>query len=197
MRLRTHYFVGLGVSAALTVLLVRAEYWALGWVLVAVPMGLVALLPDILDEFPCSCTTPGVRLKHCRHPTTHHPMTALYALPLFLLGVLPGLDFLAFFLTIQVAVVWESHILIDMLNPSGVPIGFRAVFANVPSRDYLWKQYDQRARTLRIGKLHYDDPLANGIMVTAGVGLWIIAAVYQGVGTLATIAMLSVGGTAP
>ena len=187
MKMRTHYFTGIAVSSVLTLFFVQVELWGLIWVISAPILGIIALLPDYLDQFPCSCSTLNVPLRHCRHPSTHHPLTFLYFIPVLLLSIIPGVEYLSIFLTIQCCCIWESHIIVDMLNPSGIPIGFRAVFSNSPSRDYLWKQYDSKAKTIRIGKIHYNNNLANSLITLGSIGMWSVALLYQGVGNFVLI----------
>lgn len=176
MKQRTHYAFAMGVSALITQTFIQEPLEVLLWLCLTPLFAYVSLLPDYLDKYPCSTIRLGIFLNHCRHHSTHHPLTVLYFTPLLFLP--ESFIFLTDPLFLQVSTAWGSHLLLDALNPSGIPVGRQSVFNDHPSKHYAWKQYNREARRWRIAKINYDSPRANKSLSLTGWGFFLLSFMF-------------------
>jgi hypothetical protein len=101
------------------------------------------------------------QLSRNRHPLTHSPWTILYFLPLFYLtgklGNLP-LQIIVDLMTIS----WVSHLILDSLNPGGIPVGSKSVFNNHPVKHYQFQsEIPNKIRKIRIARIPFNSLKAN------------------------------------
>ncbi len=162
--------------------------WLLLLILVPVWAG-IALLPDKLDIWSCKGLKEG-KMFHCRHPYTHHPVTLSYAFVPLLIPVVEYskiVQIIGFFLQINnhdslnipprliiyislhIFFVWGSHLLLDALNPAGIPLGTKSIFAPRPLRHYLWSELRPNVRSWRLARIHYDNITANNVLSFIGL----------------------------
>jgi hypothetical protein len=65
--------------------------------------------------------------------------------------------------------VWGSHLLLDALNPSGLPTGRKSVYAPRPLRHYAWKELRPNVRSWRLAHIRYDDEKWNRVLTWGAI----------------------------
>ncbi|MHA1978271.1 MAG: hypothetical protein ACW98I_15300 [Candidatus Hodarchaeales archaeon] len=122
----------------------------------------VGLVPNIIDRYIyVQYENEGVIIARNRHPLTHSPWTVLYFLPLLYLSQKSHVPLFEGIISLF-AISWVSHLLLDSLNPGGLPLGRQPVFSNHPIKHYMFNwTFPQKTRRLSIAKIPFNDSRAN------------------------------------
>ncbi len=119
-------------------------------------------VPNILDQYMgAQYENEGVLLTRNRHPLTHSPWTIFYFLPFLYLVQKSHIPILESIISL-LAISWISHLVLDSLNPGGLPLGIQPVFRNHPVKHYRFHSTrPQETRRLRLARIPFNDPKAN------------------------------------
>lgn len=159
MKIKTHFFVGTALSCYLTYFLFPLEYETalfqkIVWLLIAPLFGVIAILPDILDQYPCRMQGQINCTHHCRHPLTHAPWTVFYFIAIAVL--LPAEELISFLL-LQITAAWMSHLILDSLNPTGIPMFLKPALENADAKHYSLKKINLKTKRLVLGNVNYNN----------------------------------------
>ena len=180
MKNHTHYFFALGLINLYGLIYVNeiVQTWfcfAFSFIFAG-----ISLLPNLIDNYTgADFQFGGVQLlqhrfsRRYRHPLTHSIWTLGYFLPLdYLSGVFKDPFFNIIVLSLKIG--WMSHILLDSLNPEGIPIGRKPIFSNHLSKHYQWSSNRiNNARSFKIARIPFDSLKAN--KNTSRLGLFLLA----------------------
>lgn len=159
MKIKTHFFVGTALSCYLTYFLLQSEFdttaiQKIVWLALSPLFGFIAILPDILDKYPCQLQGQVNCTHHCRHPLTHAPWTLLYFIAIAIL--LPADEEISFIL-LQITASWFSHLLLDTLNPTGIPLFLKPALENADAKHYSLKRINLKTKRLVFGNINYNN----------------------------------------
>ena len=130
-------------------------------------------IPNFIDQSMSVQYDNGISAPRNRHPLTHSPWSLLYFLPLIYLAGKVRFEPLQIIFNL-VIISWLSHLILDTLNPGGLPLGRQSVFTNHPVKHYKFpKNYPSKTRTLRFARIPFNDPKANRYL--GYVGLFIFS----------------------
>lgn len=136
MKRNAHTFMGLGLGCLfLSILNIFVSISLLFFIMIPVFFE-AGLLNDILDY--------KVFAKHKRYFLTHSPISPLIFFMAIVFGI-PGVFFgpaIFFFLIVICLSIFETHILMDALNPSGVPFPIKKKsIRKIPYDSAKWNSF--------------------------------------------------------
>ena len=162
MKNNTHYLFSLGFTNLYGMLIVEEMFYS--WIIMVLSTitSLFSLVPNIIDRYVnVQYENEGVLLTRNRHPLTHSPWTVFYFLPFLYLGQKSNVTILEVVITLF-TISWLSHLLVDSLNPGGLPLGKLSVFSNHPVKHYKFHwTLPRNTKRIRIGRIPFNDPRAN------------------------------------
>lgn len=169
----THYSLALGLANLYTLIFITDPLFAWITFVLSFPLGVISFFPNFLDSY----STPNLRyqweqLKHrpfiqYRHPLTHSPWTLGYFFPFYYITERMAEPLLVIFVFIA-GLCWFSHLLLDSLNPEGIPLGKKAVYSLHPVKHYSWRQTTE-ARALSFARIPFNDPKMNTAVSRLGI----------------------------
>jgi len=133
MKKNSHRFMSLGIGSFLLTIFNLFQNIGIIYFFMLPIYFEAGIINDILDY--------KLFNKHKRYFWTHSPFSPLLiglAIILGLFGILINLPF-SMFLTISMWFIFEIHILLDALNPTGIPLLFNnKKISNIPYDDFKW-----------------------------------------------------------
>ncbi len=147
-------------------------------------VSLVAIAPNKLDKFFCLDRKTKTCTERCRHPITHHP-AAFFVLVALLSYITIGTSYygLYFLLTKTFLLSYGSHLLLDMLNSEGIPIGtIPTLFCQDQTKNYRFNDTTKPRRRLNIMNFSRESFEANrrtGLICKIIIGLYCFQLVYE------------------
>ena len=127
-----------------------------------IPLSLIAgcfsWAPNIIDRYiSAQFENEGVILTRNRHPLSHSPWTMLYFLPFLYLAQKSQNTLLEILISL-LALSWISHLLLDSMNPGGIPLGTQTIFSNHPVKHYRFHWLSsKKQRSFHIARIPYND----------------------------------------
>jgi len=156
MQLKTHFWVGFALSVYISYFLQPSLIPKIFWFVLAPCFGFVAIAPDFLDNL-CHYSNRYDTChysNHYRHPLTHSPWTVSYFVALSLL--LPAEPIFMFF-TLHLGIAWCSHLFLDALNPTGLPLLLSPALSNAEAKYYSHKRINHQTKRLVLGNVNYNN----------------------------------------
>jgi len=118
-------------------------------------------MPNFLDQHVSTkYENEGVQLPRYRHPLSHSPWTIAYFFPLLYLGEVTNIILIQIIASLM-TISWLSHLILDLLNPGGIPIGKGAIFNNHPIKHYQFTINCGNYKRLRLARIPFNDIKAN------------------------------------
>jgi hypothetical protein len=158
----THYLFSLGIANFYGMFLINNFLFSLLIIPLSLIVSCFSWVPNIIDRYiSAQFENEGVILTRNRHPLSHSPWTLLYFLP-FLYLAQKSQNMLLEFIISLLALSWGSHLVLDSLNPGGLPLGTQPIFNNHPVKHYKFHWYQPKGqRNFRIARIPYNDVTLN------------------------------------
>jgi hypothetical protein len=172
MKKSTHYFFSLGLSNLYGLLIFDDLYYSWFLIIISIATSFTSWVPNFIDLHLGTEGNNTTRFSRNRHPLTHSPWTALYFLPLFYLS--GKLSILPLQVIVNLLLLsWVSHLLLDCLNPGGIPIGCKSVFTNHPVKHYQFQNdIPSKIRTIRLARIPFNSLKANRNLSYLGLSIF-------------------------
>ncbi|UCG03408.1 MAG: metal-dependent hydrolase [Candidatus Heimdallarchaeota archaeon] len=169
MKNSTHYLFAVGLLNLYVLIFIRDPLLAWVFFILSFPLSGVSLLPNLLDSYTAAdLKFEGVQLHRVRHPLTHSPWTLGYFLPLYYIGEQFSNQFFIFMVFVLV-LGWLSHLLLDTLNPEGIPLGKQPIFLPHPVKHYSFQRKRTNTRVLRLARIPFNDLKRNATFSRCGL----------------------------
>ena len=172
MKKSTHYLFSLGLTNLYGFLAIHDLFYSWIVIIFSIFCGFWSITPNFLDHRMIVKSDNMVLIDRNRHPLTHSPWTTLYFLPFsYLAG---KLSLIALQIIIDLLIIsWVSHLILDSLNPGGLPLGRKSVFSNHPVKHYQYKNDNpNKIRSLRLARIPFNDQKANHNLSYVGLFLF-------------------------
>ena len=161
MKNSTHYLFSLGLTNLYLLIKLDDPIISSISVVFSLVCSFISLLPNVLDQHvSVKYEYEGVKLPRYRHPLSHSPWTIAYFFPLLYLGEVTDSLFVQIIAALM-TISWLSHLLLDLLNPGGIPIGKQAIFTNHPVKHYQFMIFNRNYKRLRLARIPFNDIKAN------------------------------------
>jgi hypothetical protein len=162
LKLSTHYLFSLGLSSIYGVYIITEPL--LSWIIILLSLGTSCFswTPNLLDGYiSIRFENEGVNIVRARHPLSHSPWTVGYFIPLFYLAEKVQIPFFQVLISLM-TISWVSHLILDVLNPGGLPLGKTPVFSNHSSKHYRFHwTVPMSQKQLQFGKIPFNSVKAN------------------------------------
>ncbi len=158
----THYLFSLGLTNLYGMFVIDDSIYSGVVLIVSLFTSLFSWVPNIIDRnIGVEFENEGVLISRYRHPLSHSPWTMIYFLPFVYLAQILHIMMLEILISL-IAISWGSHLLLDSLNPGGLPLGRQSVFSNHPVKHYKFHwTFPQNSKQFRIARIPFNDPRAN------------------------------------
>ena len=164
MKNSTHYYfavaVMLGDILLINPLSVLEKLLIIPYVILG---GTLAFLPNKLEKWLCIDQVTAICTDRCRHPLTHHPAIVVVLLWIFsIIPIIPSYMRIYRLLTRLVLLAHSSHLLLDMINPEGLPLGFTpTLFFQDRMKNYAFNDATKSRKRLCIFHISRDSSNIN------------------------------------
>ena len=170
MKTSTHYSFSLGLTNLFLLLEQRFDPSLLGLsVIFSLICSFMSVLPNYMDKRVS--ISAGAKLQRNRHPLTHSPWTVLYFLPFLYLSEVVDAAIIQIIVSLS-TISWCSHLLLDLLNPGGIPIGKKPVFNNHPIKHYHLRINNKKYKRIQLACIPFNDIRVNRNLSYIGLFLF-------------------------
>lgn len=162
MKNSTHYLFSLGLTNLFGMFVIDELFYSWMTLILSIITSCFSLVPNIIDKYVnIHYENEGVIIGRNRHPLTHSPWTLFYFLPLVYLAQKSHFSIFEAIIVL-LTISWLSHLILDSLNPGGLPLGKQSVFGNHPVKHYKFNwTLPKKTKRLRIARIPFNDPRAN------------------------------------